>query len=231
MASKKIICDNCGSEMDSESKSCRSCYLNSAKKYGSNGWIKKGNSLYLQTPCIDCGKKRMVRSQYAKTRVRCYSCANKAKPPQIKTTNQVYKRFWSKVLLTANDDLCWNWAAGKSTRGYGSFKLDNSTDKAHRVSYRLTYGDFDNSLQCLHKCDNPSCVNPKHLFLGNSLDNNQDRDIKGRNGSTKLSKEQVIEIRKKHSKKDVTNIDLAKQYNISDGMISLIVNRKSWRHL
>lgn len=87
------------------------------------------------------------------------------------------ERFWSKVDKTGD---CWNWTAGTFHFGHGKFRLNGKMVKAHRLAYELLVGDFDKSLCVLHKCDNPRCVNPEHLFLGTKGDNNSDMTAKGR---------------------------------------------------
>lgn len=95
------------------------------------------------------------------------------------------KRFWSKVNKT---DYCWEWTASLllNTCGYGQFKvgsmLDNSrkTVSAHRTSYELCYGAIPRGMLVCHKCDNPKCVRPDHLFLGTHQDNSTDMCLKGR---------------------------------------------------
>jgi hypothetical protein len=71
-------------------------------------------------------------------------------------------RFWSKVNKT---NYCWNWTASANERGYGLFRFNGKTSKAHRVSYELTYGDIDAMLVIDHLCKNTLCVNPDHLDL------------------------------------------------------------------
>jgi hypothetical protein len=89
------------------------------------------------------------------------------------------KRFWDKVKIAGPND-CWEWQACKNKHGYGEFFFNGRRHGAHRVAYQLTYGDFDQNLVCCHKCDNTSCVNPKHLFLGTQQDNVDDMMKKGR---------------------------------------------------
>lgn len=87
------------------------------------------------------------------------------------------KRFFNNILKTENG--CWEWQASKTRFGYGKFKSFNQ-QLAHRVSYILHYGTLDKDICVLHKCDNPPCVNPEHLFTGSIEDNNKDRASKGR---------------------------------------------------
>ncbi len=96
-------------------------------------------------------------------------------------------RFWSKVGFTANPDTCWNWNGSKRRKGYGRFSF--TKDKrdvsliATRVSYFLSNNEQPLDKCVLHKCDNPHCVNPKHLFLGTNKDNTIDMMNKGRHNN------------------------------------------------
>lgn len=94
-------------------------------------------------------------------------------------------RFWSKV---DTDGDCWEWQAAKNPKGYGFFGLGRRGDGhalAHRVAYELTTGSIPDGLCVLHKCDNPGCVRPDHLWLGTRADNNRDMIGKGRHWSQK----------------------------------------------
>ena len=91
----------------------------------------------------------------------------------MKTTKE---RFWEKVDKSGD---CWKWIA-HLLKGYGRFRLNNKTWSAHRVSWTLHYGEIPEGMCVLHRCDNPGCVNPEHLFLGTRTDNMKDRDQKGR---------------------------------------------------
>lgn len=85
-------------------------------------------------------------------------------------------RFWTKVNQT---DYCWEWQAGKDSNGYGLFRHYDE-QRAHRIAYQLIYENIDHNIFVCHKCDNPSCVNPDHLWLGTPKDNNDDKKKKGR---------------------------------------------------
>lgn len=87
------------------------------------------------------------------------------------------ERFEEKILITPS---CWIWTAQKKTKGYGVIGVAGKTKTASRVSYELYVGEIPNGLFVLHRCDNPSFVNPDHLFLGTAADNAADRDAKGR---------------------------------------------------
>jgi hypothetical protein len=102
-----------------------------------------------------------------------------ARPPTI--TEKVLARFWAKV---AKADGCWLWTASLDDKGYGMFKLDGRMWKASRVSWAIHHGD-PGKLGVCHRCDNPRCVRPDHLFLGSQAANMRDAAAKGRLGRFK----------------------------------------------
>jgi hypothetical protein len=110
-----------------------------------------------------------------------------------RTPVSLWDRFWSKV---EKGPECWEWKAGASSHGYGGFKVAGQLLRAHRVAWELTYGPIPEGMVVCHRCDNPSCVRPDHLFIGTVADNNRDRSAKGRsaygerNGSTKYWEKQ-----------------------------------------
>lgn len=99
------------------------------------------------------------------------------------------RRFWTKVDRSAGPDACWPWLGNKRPTGYGSFFVKRippgSKGKAiyvnpHRLAYELTYAPIASGLHACHKCDNPSCCNPNHIFPGTPRENMQDAVAKGR---------------------------------------------------
>ena len=147
------------------------------------------------------------------------------------------QRFWAKVDRAGPDD-CWKWTAGKDTYGYGRIQIDGKAVKAHRFSWWIYYGHPSAGMCVLHKCDNPACVNPNHLFLGTPADNMADRDMKGRhvalkgevNGMAKLTETDVITIRNRLANGE-THKAIAVDYGVDRSSISYINTGKNWAHI
>ena len=117
------------------------------------------------------------------------------------------------------------------------FRFDGKIRRAHRVSFLLNVGEIPEGMSVLHSCDNPPCVNPRHLRLGTQQDNMDDRMerdgyrsvAKGEaNGFSKFTREQVIEIRDRHARGGVTQRTLAKEYGMSQAQVSKIILRQAW---
>lgn len=144
------------------------------------------------------------------------------------------ENFEAKFLVDESSG-CWNWTAGKVKGGYGRFGFSGRLQLAHRVAYQIYIGEIADGLCVCHRCDNPSCVNPSHLFLGTYADNSYDRENKGRgadhsginNGNAKLTKEQVTTIRTMWSE-GVRNVSLAREFGVHRSTISDIVYYHKW---
>lgn len=136
------------------------------------------------------------------------------------------KNFWDKVNKNTLDG-CWEWTAAKTPAGYGVFTL-----YAHRESLRMSGVEIPDGKFVLHRCDNPSCVNPAHLFVGTCQDNHDDMRRKGRaptrNGNAKLTEHLVRELRAwKAAGWSLRKV--APAFGLSTGHASQIINRKIWR--
>lgn len=151
-------------------------------------------------------------------------------------------RFWAKVRHAQEPGACWPWL-GSTRHGYGNIGVGSRVDgsrrvvSAHRVAWELTHGPIPDGLWVLHRCDNPSCVRPTHLFLGTPQDNVDDMLAKGRHRalageqhkSAKLTTSQVNEIRARYSREKANGKELAAEFGVSNVMIYRIVNQKSWK--
>jgi len=133
----------------------------------------------------------------------------------------VLDRFWEKVDVRSPDE-CWNWKGRKNEFGYGLFDLMQIPKRAHRVIWELLNGPISEGKQVLHKCDNKSCVNPDHLYLGTHTDNVM--DILDRNlpvgQPPKLYNEEVWLIRKTYKSGRFRQDLIAKMFKISQGTVS-----------
>lgn len=153
------------------------------------------------------------------------------------------ERFWSKVDKSGD---CWLWTASRDGRGYGHFGIKGKMEGSHRVSWWLDSGEWPKGLCVLHKCDNPLCVRPEHLFIGSQHENMADMSNKGRrsagdkhsitqrgmnNGRSKLTEVQVLESRQLYSTGMFTQQTLAFLYGISQVHMGRILNKENWRHV
>lgn len=140
-------------------------------------------------------------------------------------------RFWSMVSRGAPAE-CWVWQAAKFDNGYGAFNAGGRQWRAHRYVWTITHGRIQEGLLVLHRCDNPPCVNPSHLFLGTPLDNMRDKVSKGRQsrvrGFHKLTTEQVEEIRKL-LRLGKTQGEIAECVGTTQPTVSRIAGGKIWR--
>ena len=164
--------------------------------------------------------------------------------PGKQRAKSFYERFFEKVELNGPlkshmKSRCWEWLGYKTKCGYGRMKVFGNLELCHRVSWRLHNNSIPKDSLVLHKCDNPACVNPRHLFLGSNSDNARDRENKGRSARNapvgedskwaKLSANDVLAIRKIYPR--VTQDELAQRFGVGRQTISHIICRTTWRHL
>lgn len=134
--------------------------------------------------------------------------------------------------------VCWEWVGHKNKQGYGSLTVYNETYRATHISYINFKGPIPEGMIICHSCDNPSCVNPEHLWAGTYKDNSQDRDVKKRNQDTRgeknplsrLKEEDILEIRRM-SKNGWLGTEIAHFYQMHPNHIRDIILKKSWKHI
>jgi len=148
-------------------------------------------------------------------------------------------RFWSKASIPSTHDECWTWNGAIAGSGYGSFHIPaKGSTSAHRIAYGLVNGSWpDSGVLVRHKCDNPRCVNPLHLELGNHVDNAKDMVERGRgrngeqagarNGHAKLSADDVVIVRRMIAS-GLTNTAIARCFRVHHATISAIRCGRSW---
>ena len=179
-----------------------------------------------EKPVIDFDRRTSAPWKYKPS---CREClANRGNHPL---------RFWKFVDTSGGPDACWIWT-GTVVRRYGSFGISSSKRyRAHRYSWELAHGEIDDGMLVCHKCDNPLCVNPRHLFLGTQKDNMRDAMAKRRHasgerhGNARLTDEAVRAIRQLHSSGKHTYSALGRQFGVHETVIANIVKRLSWRHV
>ncbi len=132
----------------------------------------------------------------------------------------VAEQFWGHVRTGPN---CWEWTATKNWNGYGLMQVRNKVLRAHRVSWELHRGPIPHGMDVLHRCDNPQCTNPDHLFLGGASDNGIDAARKGRIWR-KLSVENVREVLASTEPQR----KLARRLGVDQAQIQRIRARKNW---
>lgn len=155
---------------------------------------------------------------------------NQAIPARVK------ERFEESYIPEPNSG-CWLWLGTMFNTGYGSVSINRKNKLAHRVSYQIANGPIHDGAYICHRCDNPACVNPDHLFAGSHADNMRDCANKGRNvtpaaqgeshNQSKLTEADVLAIRASAGRTK----DIAAAYNISRVNVWLIKTRRAWGHL
>jgi hypothetical protein len=163
----------------------------------------------------------------------CFGTFKKESPPQIYCCMQC--RLFASCEIKSNG--CWIYKKGKDLDGYGVISIKNKTDKAHQVAYLTFVGQIMKGMHVCHKCDNPSCINPVHLFLGTGRENMHDKIKKGRDRVkgeesviSKLTDDQVRSLRQDFIN-GIKYAQLGPKYNITPEQASNIVRRKVWKHL
>lgn len=173
-----------------------------------------------------------------------------------KKVQPLAERFCLKVHKRGPDD-CWPWTGARHPTGYGiivSGEIGFAPKRAHRIAWELTNGPIPDGLCVLHRCDNPPCVNPAHLFLGTDADNVADMVKKGRqargdrhrarlypeklargesHSSSKLTEEQVREIRRIFikSSRAFGALALARRFGVVDSTILRAIRKETWGHV
>ena len=147
----------------------------------------------------------------------------------------IEERFWPKGSV-GNDGNCWIWNGPVNGNGYGGLTVSGKVIQVHRISWQLHYGDIPAGMCVCHKCDNPLCVNPKHLFIGTPKDNSRDMTVKGRssygrkNGRAILSPDDILKIRERYLSGE-RPIDLSREYGVTSTNIIRIGKRKLWKYI
>lgn len=180
--------------------------------------------------CEQCG--RALRYQKRFCSKRCYGDAK---------TRDLLERLNEKIVKPADPDACWAWTGLTHEWGYGLLSRAKRNERAHRLMWEAVNGPIPDGLFVLHRCDNPPCTNPRHLFLGTLADNSADMAAKGRVGKgenhwhkafpgrkrVRLNADIVRDIRTSTEPARV----LAARWNICDQTVYNIRTRRVWAHV
>lgn len=226
----QIECEQCEKEFE--------VYKNrkDTAKFCSNQCEGKYRRKRIEKMCSFCNKKFEILPSQEKLGNGKYcsiDCRGKDKRKSI------LNKFWNRFEKTENG--CWEWKKTFNGKGYGKIKVERKdrSDKvyAHRFSYMIHKGEIPKNKIVCHSCDNRSCVNPNHLWLGTYKDNMQDASNKNRirkgeeSPKAKLSKEDVIHIKKMLKRFDMKQKEIAKKFNVSRGAIKEINIGNNWKHI
>ena len=237
-------CENCGAAFTTTrnlvakgyGKYCsRPCHAKSREKRGADGVPTR----FVEQTCLWCsGTFRVDPAVVARGYgLYCsFSCRAKANVGKNNETMRrrapsTADRLWARVDRSAGPDGCWPWLGKSNVRNYGQMSVGNKSTLAHRIAYGLEKGPIPEGLDVLHKCDNPPCCNPAHLFVGMHRDNMEDKTKKGRQQHgekhyrAKLTADDVRHIRASGEESAV----LAERYGVTQSNICTIRARRSWR--
>lgn len=206
----------------------RPSYITSGRgKYCSNKCqgISKRNKI--SQACIICDKEVIsVPSRIKKGRGKYCSilCMGKGR--------SIY--LIKPIVWKVDDNSCWNCTSHAKSCGYPQISRNNKTITLHRFMYEKHKGPIPKGMLVRHSCDNPGCINPRHLLVGSCADNSNDmvsrhRQARGEtSGMSKLTELQVLEI---YNNRSVLYTEFAKKFNVTSGTICSIQKGKTWRHI
>ena len=189
--------------------------------------------------CVcDCGTQRIIsgsslRHGHSKSCgcMKSEEAALRMREIRLKESGTIEERFFSRFKKTENG--CWQWNAHADKDGYGVMSSHGKNIRAHRFSYEHHIGAIPQGMSVCHKCDNPGCVNPEHLFIGSAKDNAQDALTKKRhyigdkNGRSKITEDHAKFIKSS----SMSGPELAEMFNVNRSTINNIRRGVTWKHL
>lgn len=148
------------------------------------------------------------------------------------------------ITRTLKQGDCYEWQGALTYNGYGRIGVNGKVQRVHRVAYELAHGPIPEGIVVCHRCDNPRCCNPDHLFLGTTQENVDDKVRKNRhkpftseqvigekNPRALLTAADVTKIRKRYARSGVTLKQLANEYGVHFDTISKVINHVTWSHV
>lgn len=212
-----------------ETQKCLTCLIDLPLNKFSRSYAR-GKYYGYKKKCNLCGYNKYYRGKKYGKRFKWESATQEEKIEQTK------KIFDSHVIK--NKEGCWDWIGCRDKNGYGFMTYEKHHKNGHRISWFLTHGEFPEDKLVLHKCDNPPCTNPDHLFLGTPKDNHRDMVLKGRQiikrgqdcKFSKLTEEDVKEI-KKLLIQGLGYTQIGYKFGVEAITISAIKNGRAWKHV
>lgn len=177
--------------------------------------------------CRYCGAKRRVSRAMSPKYKYCDATCRAL-------DNTMERRYWRKVRVAGEND-CWEWTGALLSDGYGTFTVDNRPKRATHVAWFIEHGEWPREQMC-HTCDNPRCVNPRHLYDADQSTNILDAYQKGRarrgenHGSAVLTEANVLEIWRMIAD-GRSDAEIAALFGVNHGTVYWIRVGRNWRHL
>jgi hypothetical protein len=255
-----FVCKTCDilhkckpSEWTTKKYCSRKCQLKAyANRDKSSKWIGKRfhNLLVIKSICkdsknnfivecqCDCGNKKEVKATYLKTG-EVKSCGCLRSPHKQEYDFMIRQKINSRIHIHENG--CHVWTSRKDKKGYGKIGYRKKYVSVHRLLWGFEKSPLEKSQWLLHTCDNPSCCNLDHLYIGTPKDNVRDMDCRNRrnvknhrrgekSNLAKFNEDQVKQILKLHVN-GMTGADIARKFSVTKETIYKIINRVSWKHI
>jgi len=191
----------------------------------------------IEKTCLNCSKKILENKNYSISQWKKQKfCGRKCMGENQRYDYDGKRKKFHKSYVIDKETGCWEWSKAKCEKGYGFFSVFGYSMRAHRASWFFKTGvRVAENLQVCHKCDNPPCVNPDHLFLGTAMDNNMDKISKGRQRNLRGSKMPNAILNEETAlfilnSKD-TAVKLAPILGVSETAVRNVRQGKTWKHV
>jgi len=154
-------------------------------------------------------------------------------PPDTPLIDRLEYYGWNKVVRKQELGECWEWKGRVDNSGYGVLKFQGKVVRPHRAMWQIHNATtLLPGINALHRCDNPPCMNPAHIFPGTQQQNIADMHQKGRGGCNRvLTEDQVVEMKRLYRTGKYKQAEIEKMFKSSSGQLSRIMNQKTWAHV